>query len=618
MKNDNKFNSQQRNSEATEKGAKRNSGRRKGKKRNYSNKQGFSTPKREVRDDFTAVGKPHIVAMDSNDANDYSWYNNIKVLKDNAASLPFNVPSGLDQIPVKLGQKNTYDSATELYAYQGSLRSPAIMTFDILPTLGGESDQKETSAPNLAAQQIYTLIRRANSGYVKYDKTDVMMVILAMDNAYMLYEILLRGYKIASSYNTMNRYQPAKLTQALGLNHELIINNLADYRAMLNSFAYQLGSINIPDQFDFIKRHSWLFSNVYKDAPSNRANMVAFKHSYLYQWTEGASADDVPYLKPIDVRPILKDATTINQLQDLINSFMNPILGSQDIGVISGDMAKAFGDGGMIKIQMVAENEWIAPVYNKEVMTQIENMTIYSHLALRFSTTANAPLRNTGAIYTVNDNLVSGPYITQFIPLRTGLGYGLNYMINPILNFHWDNPTSDDVMVATRLTSVVKSITSATDNQMTCGTELCISAQIWAGGSMPDTGTTGPTNPDSSVPYIIGANPNGVGATPQYIQSEVKCNIPDANGENPTLYRNVPDPGLMLINAFDWHPTQYIFGTDIIENTESPGNNKQVDLYVYNNCDLDNYITLDYDTLKRINDVAVMSLYTVKSYSNNS
>ena len=53
---------------------------------------------------------------------------------------------------------------------------PGVMSFRIAPTVGISTDQ--SSAVNVAARNIYSYVRHANSGHSNYDAPDLMMYLL--------------------------------------------------------------------------------------------------------------------------------------------------------------------------------------------------------------------------------------------------------------------------------------------------------------------------------------------------------------------------------------------------------------------------------------------------------
>lgn len=435
-----------------------------------SRKRRNRTP-REVDSVSTPQGaedNPHVITGAKKN-NDPKWYTNIGPLASDYASLPYSYPLGVG-LPVQ----NSNKSSNTIFL-SDSKNSAGIITLDVAPGIGVCNNS--TDPANIAAQQLYTMVRKANSGAINYDKTDLMMVVVAMDSAYMLYEELLRAYRCLGVYNTMNRYQPDALLRSLGFNPK-IGNNVADFRGVLDLFAYKLASVNIPDQFDIIHRHSWLFTNVYADSDDKRAQMFAVKPDGYFVWTEGASSEPTK-LKYTARKAVygLPDSSelvsNLDQIRHAIDTIMEPILGSQDVGVISGDLAKAFGDGGMIKIQPVQAHEALQVTFNTEVCHQIMNAEMVPYGSL------------TNADITVNmGNLTTGPQlIYQPKVLLNNVAGTVHNPIrerNHLINLKGMSPSPETNLVATRY-NLVLGEKDAQDmcSVMSCGTEIVTKATMY-------------------------------------------------------------------------------------------------------------------------------------------
>lgn len=443
--------------------SKENNSRRSRKRRNRTPREvdSICTPQ-------SAEDNPHVITG-ARKNNDPKWYTNIGPLASDYASLPYSYPLGVG-LPVQ----NSNKSSNTIFL-SDSKNSAGIITLDVAPGIGVCNNS--TDPANIAAQQLYTMVRKANSGAINYDKTDLMMVVVAMDSAYMLYEELLRAYRCLGVYNTMNRYQPDALLRSLGFNPK-IGNNVADFRGVLDLFAYKLASVNIPDQFDIIHRHSWLFTNVYADSDDKRAQMFAVKPDGYFVWTEGASSEPTK-LKYTARKAVygLPDSSelvsNLDQIRHAIDTIMEPILGSQDVGVISGDLAKAFGDGGMIKIQPVQAHEALQVTFNTEVCHQIMNAEMVPYGSL------------TNADITVNmGNLTTGPQlIYQPKVLLNNVAGTVHNPIrerNHLINLKGMSPSPETNLVATRYNLVL----GEKDAQdvcpvMSCGTEIVTNATMY-------------------------------------------------------------------------------------------------------------------------------------------
>lgn len=76
------------------------------------------------------------------------------------------------------------------------------MKIGFVPSIGRTSG--ESSPANVASKNIYSFVRFANSGRTNYEATDLMMFLLAMDNAYMYAGYLIRIYGIIMKNDPSN------------------------------------------------------------------------------------------------------------------------------------------------------------------------------------------------------------------------------------------------------------------------------------------------------------------------------------------------------------------------------------------------------------------------------
>nr|AVX53473.1 putative capsid [Marmot picobirnavirus] len=536
-------------------------------------------------DERYGVNRPHVLT-NSGSSNDASWYTHIYPLAKDVASMALNLPVGPYQYEVTNGPI-TYPTGWDAPTLELSkslsvtaLTVPGIMTIKLAPTVGTCINAQ--SAANIAAQQIYTLVRKANSGAINYDKTDLMRMIIAMDSAYMLYEYALRIYRTFGMYNYQNRYMPDVLLQAEGAN-PILINELADFRALLDNFAYQLGSINVPDQFDFVRRHSWLFSNVYKDADTDKAQMYLFVPDGFYQWVEGSGSEPA-YLKYVTTQSLFGDGIrAVAQLQAVIQSFMRPLLGSQDVGTMCGDLAKAFGEGGMIKISPVSSHEALTPVYDMEVITQMSNAIIYES-----GTIDHLDIKNDLSSLTDGPFLVQQPY-AQYNQAATK-------MHKHLFNMQKQDVSPEEVMVATRLMSVLGDASVPTDHDpcfpfKSWGTEIAVGANMYV-----------MTANNSGFPSVV------VLDLPQNIEI---CNSASASSADITgNYHNVAQL-LIGLSKFDNHPTIYLFENGKSQDIDGPTGTLS---YAGEIQDVNCFLWLEDAKIGALNDVAILSEFAARAY----
>lgn len=516
---------------------------------------------------------PHVVT-DAKTNNDPKWYTNIGPIASDYASLPYSYPLGVG-LPI---QNPNRSSST---AFDPSAKNSAgIITLDIAPGIGVCSNS--TDPANIAAQQLFTMTRKANSGAINYDKTDLMMVVVAMDSAYMLYEELLRAYRCLGVYNTMNRYLPDVLMESLGFEPS-IGNSMADFRGVLDLFAYKLASVNVPDQFDIIHRHSWLFTNVYADSDSQKAQLYAVKPDGYFVWTEGTSSEPT-YLKYMQRYQLygLSNAgdrvTSIEQIQHAIDVIMTPILGSQDVGVISGDLAKAFGDGGMIKIQPVQSHEAIQITFNTEVCHQIMNAEILPYGGL-----INKDIK------VDMSNLSAGPQL-QYKPQIQLTSIGGQYHVptrerNHLINLKDMSPSPETNLIATRYNLVLGPVNEhLACDVASCGTEIVTSATM----------------------YQFNINSRGVitEVIPQSVRSDIIL-----RGTDSALDLRTVISIMCQKSHFNYSPSMHIWVT-------AEGHISGSDIqYIGVQQDLDEFTWIDDETMSALNTVCVMSEFSAKDFS---
>lgn len=522
---------------------------------------------------------PHVVT-DSKGPNDVAWYKNIPTLVKDYANVFFATIAGLTYDPQEF-QNPTTPTWTPGDANYRVTTPSGILELTVAPIMGLST--AGTSPANIAAEQLYNLIRKENSGARNYDKTDVMVVGLSLNSAYMLYEVLIRVYRLLGSYTWENRYLPDVLVEMMGFDPGALRSNYASFRGVLDMMAYRLASINFPDQFDFIKRQSWLFSNVYKDSETNVAQMYYFKPAGFYVLNEsGITQDNLNILKWNRFDEVFGKISGINldDIQTAIDTILNPIMGSQDIGVISGDIAKAFGGNGMIAFKAVEDYSELQPIYSKEVLMEIENATVFdtipNNMDIKMSVAQSTDLK-TGPI------LLQNPYFPETRNMAA------KSFRKTLVNFHHQDPTTDDILVATRFTASIRYQPGPTTGYYfnTVGTEIVTGARF---------GTIG-YNSNGTITYLTSA----------FIQDVVQ------SGNGVTGVDTLNAINLLADwSKFDWAPTIYTYSISTDDEPEAAILDMENMI-----CDIDKFAWIEKSTLEKINDCCVMSLYKVKDYPIN-
>lgn len=408
--------------------------------------------------------------------NDVSWYaKNDQILRD-AASFSYNQPLGSKMPSGELSEMDVtpYESTVDVEQRQLRCASsvPGVMTLYTAITPGYGRSYNDPL--NLAAQNIYSYVRYMNSGAKNYDAPDLMLYLLCMDSAYACWNYYKRIYGLVRSYSQSNWYLPKALVETGCVDFQDIKENLADFRQYLNVTAAKLMSFCTPATMPIFVRHSWIFSNVWSDASQPKAQMYHFVPAYFYKYEEvsvpsGGMLKAIPFAKwesptdqfPTHQTPSLK---TLTELKDYLDSLINALVYSEDIGVMSGDILKAYGQNNLFKLTPVPEDYMVNPVYNEEVLGQIHNATIVSSVI-------EEDAFNTFSITQDPD--------TNYLRFTPQVKMDRMNCTSVLLNTQKTDVTPADTMINSRLCTTWKNDVKMSLRQITsCGTEIVYAAGI--------------------------------------------------------------------------------------------------------------------------------------------
>lgn len=460
--------------------------------------------------------------------NDPQWYfKDANVLRD-VASFSYEA---------RLGSNSHYDQL-EAGVVDGGINYldavasiPGVMAIEIAMT-PGIADTAQ-SPVNLAATNVYSFVRYKNSGAANYDAPDLMMYLLSMDSLYAMWNWMKRLYGISSTYSQTNLYYPRALMEANFVDFDDMLANLANFRAYLNIKAGELSAFCVPATMSYNIRHSWMFSNVYTDSNTNKAQSYIFVPSYFYKYEENVNQKG-GQLVPV---PILLNMPTqkfkVSDLMSMFNSMIEAVQRSEDIGIMSGDILKAYGEGGLFTISTFEADYRVDPVYSQEVLSQIEN----AHILCSENRVSNS-------LPTSAFTITQDPDTNWILFHPTGLPAGvISEVDQQYLNFHWSDPTPENVIVATRLKAGI--FPTANGSKIdTCGSEIAVGAWIYVYGFSSDkTAKHDGLHPKTGQPSVLNK---------YVIPRHVLINSSGTPSDMQVV--DIVLTTLMLLSSFDWHP----------------------------------------------------------------
>lgn len=543
-------------------------------RRNY---RGRKTPKGEERKD---CGRKDDL-RDAMGKNDPQWYGKYPELLRDSASIPFSWSTG-----------TLVDLATSIPNPQGHIQVsgyyvPGVQSLVLMPTIGPASDP--TDPANIAATSVFSSVRRANAGSTNYDTPDLMQYLLAVANIYSAITWLERIYSEATLFSQRNRYLPRALMAAEAVDYTSVIQNLADFRYGINVLINKAASLSVPNDMPVFNRYAFLYQNIYTEGDSVKDQLYMYVPGGFHQFVIPAGGGPGKlalvsteiYGNAYANSALPGNTYTYQRLLSFVDSLIAPIISSQDMNIMSGDILKAYGPEGCIKLIALDELRPIAPIFNIGVLEQMKNATI---IPMFDESTLDIEQNVATNCLVCKNQVVIPPNEAGYQAYKTFSALNTNRLLTTTTK----DVTPELTIESTRLMCAPIEQASyisedqTTRAQITSGTEICVACTWWGMSTL--TGDLAQTTIISPVLQLF-----NVGGT--------------AQGFNVTKALTMIDPITRMSN-FRFHPIVYPQvwdgGAAVTEQvTRQP---------IY---DLDNYAILTHDDLRRMHEAALLSEYNV-------
>lgn len=327
--------------------------------------RGRRNPKRQKK---TAGYTPRFMGT-----NDFEWYNLFPELTKGAANLQFNLPLGS---PLKVLPNNFCKGNNPRF---GEVYQPGICVLNVAPAWGA-AETNRNDPINISAQALYSYVRHANSGSRNYDTPDLMITELAMTQVYSYINWMMRVYGTFKMYSVTHRYLGRTLVQAQGVDYDSIVGRLADFAYYINTFIHQASAFAVPADMTIFKRTAFLFKNFYMEKVGIKSQLYMMNPATFYKYS--FNMDDptgASYLEALDFPAYgaweTKMYMTLDQIIAFGEQLIRPLLDSEDIGIITGDIIKAYGDN-LIKVTDMSQDFVASIITDATVMEQIKNATL--------------------------------------------------------------------------------------------------------------------------------------------------------------------------------------------------------------------------------------------------
>lgn len=504
--------------------------------------------------------------------NDPRWYTHNQRLIEDVTKIPFNS---------QIGRPIAYSSDT--------YNVPAIMALDVMTGPGIANSNMD--GVNIAGQALFQKMRKDLSTYAPYAQADVTMCILAITEIFTQYATIARFFGLANLYSSVNLAYSDTLLTAAGLVSTSIPDfraNFNDYRAQFNNLIYKAQSLYFPAAFPIVERYLWQFSNYFYDHNDPRAQIYIYRPANYWQLVETSENGTTLEFKDLYVTHGVD--RSIGGYLARFNAAIEAIRGSDSMLKIMADLRNAFKDVQPWKLSFLDESYVVLPVHSTEVLSQIENAIILPGI----------PSVDVNITQNINSNTVvwrpgyPESHIRRYIPATSASGDAsvrfARLMQNPIVNMHWVNPTSDDIIVATRLMPTVVVDDENVVRIESMGSDLIVQAQIFTPNAI--SGTLELTSVFEYNVFIV----------PEW-----------GTDPAPDVLAKLSQHDFMQYIAFDWAPR-----LNCIELTTSADGQLVTSLSGMSPVvEIDNYTSVSTNLLARIHNNVILSMWNVPELGMN-
>lgn len=381
--------------------------------------------------------------------NNPEWRKFNEVLSTQVMSFPFTSIAGA---------ASNFSSVPKGIAY-GHFNPAGIMRIDINPSIG--YSDSDTSAANQAARYLYTKLSANNMKTTQYGPQDVLMALLSLGEVVSISTYCRRALGLLGTVNPRNWYYPKAIISAMGINYDDFVKNASIYRTRYNYIAAIASAIAFPADINYFNSCRALFNDVFLDHSTGLAQTYMFVPSTYWDLNEkaegGSALETKEFVPPIVTVGAGPQQANFSTYLDKLESVINNLMTSATLQYLYADVLKYVGNNGgaLLSIETVSDDYAVLPVYSEEVLGWIENAIIMGQpedTAHGGSTIKNNVTTDAGT----NAITYRPVFKRTVLPTTAGLEdyqrtrVDVTVFSNPVLNFHVDDPSVNDRIIATR------------------------------------------------------------------------------------------------------------------------------------------------------------------------
>lgn len=502
-----------------------------------------------------------------NTRQDWEWHAISEQIAKDVGNFAYNTLTGQTvRVPIDS------DTATESLDRTLNWNVQGVLEVKYSNAINPTTDESDLNGIAMASNQLYTYVRHVNSGAKNYEAPDLMYYVLAMCDIYSEAAEIARALGSARYFNFENRYLPKMLFQAMHIDYEDCVSNIAQYRGTYNVLVKRINSLAVPKYFTVFLRKALIAGNIFTDSDSMRGQMIVHNRALFYVWsgTESGTGTSLVAGATAAYNGVGQSSLKVETLQERLErlrSMLNAVELDTDALTMSGDILHAFKDADLYQLQELPTDWIVAPVFNEDVLAQVEN----SRSIGDYLTGGGYPTDPSAFNFTQSN----GQIVYQ--PVIQAMGVGQTVVPQRILfNSHKSDPDFKDNLEWSRLISLyeIQDITAQPPTMkirvISCGTELVLGYAMY--------GSDGEGN----------------------VQYAPLSQVITGTGSSAAITGGIA--AVAKLTQFDWHPTVYVY-TRSNTTVGTPYSGIQV------LADCKKYVWLDFYTVSQINDSAVAAAF---------
>lgn len=332
---------------------------------------------------------------------------------------------------------------------------------DLAPGAGYSKDAN--AAINQVGLKTFTDMTANNMRTIKYGPQDVTICLLALNSVLSTAAFIRRAFGVMGTVSPRNYVFPRALfEQGMLLDYDDMLSNLANYRAQYNMIAATASSIAFPMNFDAFKTTIALYSDLFQDHSSDMAQTWVTYPAINWTLDEASDPKGSVLLSHSAIPTTPGRLVTMDVWLETLRQQIGALMNSATLQEMYPDVLKYAMNFGatLFSLAPVADDYSVLPVYSEEFCIQLEN-----HVAL------GEPVTKHGLTgYTDGNNVTSDPDNNAIVyaPLfkmpdaysheTSGGGIQIDPFVDPLLNFHIDNPDVNTRTIATRFKAVAMDV----------------------------------------------------------------------------------------------------------------------------------------------------------------